>query len=98
MAFIELLLPFSQDSLLAVRHLKVSSKPEQTVGSATLIEQFTGGILRDIMLLVIEASARAIKQNLPHLTPSLLVTSWQAIQTHQVTDFLTILRRNGVPL
>ena len=64
-------------------------------GPAQLIEQWTGGILRDIMLLILDASARAIRRGLPHLSPSLLQETWRDIQTQQVTDFLAILRQNG---
>jgi hypothetical protein len=65
-------------------------------GIARLIEQWTGGILRDIMILILDASARAIQQGLPSLSASLLEETWRRIQTHQVTDFLAILQqRNG---
>jgi hypothetical protein len=43
------------------------------------------------MILVADASHRAIEQGLPGLTPALLHTTWQAIQTRQVTNFLTLL-------
>jgi hypothetical protein len=60
-----------------------------------LIEKYTGGILRDIMILILDASIRAIEQDLPNLSPGLLATTWQDIQTNQVTDFLQVLQRNG---
>jgi len=96
LAFLELLLPFTGDAFLADHTLLPASKQgRQTDGPARLIEQWTGGILRDIMLLVLEASARAIRHNMPHLTPLLLEETWRDIQTSQVTDFLAVLRRNG---
>ena len=60
-----------------------------------MIEQCTGGILRDIMILIVGASIRAIEQNLPNLSPSLLAETWQYLQTNPVRDFLALLRWNG---
>jgi hypothetical protein len=92
LAFIELLLPFTQPSSLAVYQLPGQAENGQGVaGSAAMIERWTGGILRDIMILVIDASIRAIERDLPALSPSLLEESWHAIQTRQVTDFLKAL-------
>lgn len=89
LAFVELLLPFTQPSLLAMYTLPASDRTGATVaGPAALIERWTGGILRDIMMLIIDASMRAIDRNAPALSPSLLEESWTNIQTRQVTDFL----------
>jgi hypothetical protein len=94
LAFIELLLPFTQDSALASLTLKTGPKKRDEIdGPARLIERWTGGIVRDIMILIAEASARAIVQDLPHLSPTLLAMTWQHIQTHRVTDFLAVLKR-----
>jgi hypothetical protein len=96
LAFLELLLPFTSGSLLANYAIKPDPKSkEEVTGPAQLIEQWTGGILRDIMILILDASARAIRRGLPHLSPSLLQETWRDIQTQQVTDFLAILRQNG---
>lgn len=57
LATIELFLPFSQDSHLSKR--EIEGKP----GPAALIEQWTGGILRDIMILIRDACRRAIEGN-----------------------------------
>lgn len=96
LAFIELLLPFPQPSSLASTELPIGLKKKETVvGPARLIEGWTGGILRDIMILILDASSRAIKQGQAHLSLELLATTWQDIQTHQVTDFLQLLQRNG---
>ncbi len=86
LAYLELLLPFTQPSSLLL------AKGE---GAVDLIEKWTGGILRDIMLLILDASTRAIKQGLSHLSPGLLAATWQDLQTHQVTNFLKISQRNG---
>jgi hypothetical protein len=89
LAFVELLLPFTQPSLLAMYTLPAGDNTGATVaGPAALIERWTGGILRDIMMLIIDASMRAIDRNAPALSPSLLEESWTNIQTRQVTDFL----------
>jgi hypothetical protein len=91
LAYLELLLPFPEPSALAV-YTVGRDKRRQADGPARLIERWTGGILRDIMILVMDASTRAIQQRLPKLTPSLLEATWKDIQTHQVTDFLNVLR------
>jgi hypothetical protein len=97
LAFLELLLPFTDDSFLAGRNVPPGAITEESGnGSARLIEQWTGGILQDIMLLLLEASVKAIQQNLTRLSPLLLEESWQAIQTRQVTDFLAILQRQNL--
>lgn len=86
---VELLLPFSQDSHLALRQ----ANGEQ--GTADLIEQWTGGILRDIMILIRDACRRAIEQSSPCIDRSILQATWKAIQTKQVTNFLDIVRSRG---
>ena len=96
LAFIELLLPFTQDSFLANRTLKTGpKKSDQADGPARLVEQCTGGILRDIMILIVGSSIRAIEQDLPNLSPSLLAETWQYFQTNPVRDFLALLSWNG---
>jgi len=84
---IELFLPFSQDSHLARRDIE--GKP----GPATLIEQWTGGILRDIMILIRDACRRAIERNDVSLQEEVLQAAWKDIQTKQVTDFLSLIRQ-----
>lgn len=94
LAFIELLLPFPQASALASTEIQPDpKKPERVDGPARLIERWTGGILRDIMILILDASLRAIDQGLPQLSPGMLAATWQDIQTRQVTDFLQLLQR-----
>ena len=82
LAFIELLLPFTQPSHLA--HHRIQGVD----GPAKFIEEITEGILRDIMILIRDASQRAIKKHLPCLTPDLMDQTWKAIQRKRVTDFL----------
>ena len=89
LAFIELLLPFPKASALASAEIVTHQKRRHRLdGPARLIERWTGGILRDIMILILDASTRAINQNLSHLSTELLARTWQDIQTNQVTDFL----------
>jgi len=87
LATIELFLPFSQDSHLTKR--EVEGKP----GLATLIERWTGGILRDIMILIRDACRRAIERDDVSLQTEMLEASWKDIQTKQVTDFLSLIRK-----
>lgn len=87
LAIIELFLPFSQDSFLSNREI------EGSPGPAALIEQWTGGILRDIMILIRDACRRAIEQNRPCLERPMLEAAWKNIQTKHVTDFLDLIRQ-----
>jgi len=87
LATIELFLPFSQDSHLALRSI------EGNPGPAALIEQWTGGILRDIMILIRDACRRAIEGNHASLQQETLAATWKDIQTKQVTDFLDLVRQ-----
>jgi len=91
LATLELFLPFSQDSHLQARSV------EGTAGPATLIERWTGGILRDIMILIRDACRRAILENRPALEPQILQAAWKDIQTKQVTDFLELIRQRRQP-
>jgi Bacterial TniB protein len=87
LAVVELFLPFSQASHLSTR--VIEGKP----GKASLIEQWTGGILRDIMILIRDACRRAIERNDAKLRQETLAATWQDIQTKQVTNFLDIIRQ-----
>ena len=87
LATIELFLPFSQESHLSRRQI------EGKLGPAALIEQWTGGILRDIMILIRDACRRAIEGNYASLQQEILEATWKDIQTKQVTDFLEIIRQ-----
>lgn len=85
LAFIEVLLPFTQESNLALPQVK--SGTNMIDGPAKLIQEWTGGILRDIMILIRDASQQAIENNLPCLSPLLLEETWKDIQKQRVTDF-----------
>jgi hypothetical protein len=62
-------------------------------GPAALIEEWTGGILRDIMILIRDGCRRAIEANRPCLEQPILEATWKDIQTQQVTDFLDLVRQ-----
>jgi hypothetical protein len=93
LAFIETLLPFSQESFLVYR--QVRSGTDMIDGPAQLIQQWTGGILRDIMILIRDASQRAIEKDLACLSPALLEETWKEIQTERVEDFSTGASQSG---
>src|SRR5258708_1951503 len=78
LASIELLLPFTQPSHLALHTLKENSRVVD--GPAKFIELTTEGILRDIMILIRDASRMAIENDLPCLTPDLLEKTWKKVQ------------------
>lgn len=85
LAFIETLLPFTQESNLALRQVRLGVN--MLDGPATLIQEWTGGILRDIMILIRDASQQAIEKELPCLSPELLEETWKGIQRERVTNF-----------
>lgn len=82
LSFINLLLPFPQDSFADLQLDKSAKGVVQDERSDVLIEQWTGGILRDIMVLVVSASIRALEQDLSYLNLQLLKETWQQIQTN----------------
>lgn len=82
--FIELLLPFPEDSfldLMKIPTVKGGKAGEPTDGPATLIGAWTGGILREIMVLLWDASRRAIWQGLSNLPVELLAQTWAGIRS-----------------
>lgn len=85
LVFIEIMLPFTQASNLALP--RVNSGTDMIDGPAKLIQEWTGGILRDIMILIRDASQQAIENALPCLSPELLDETWRGIQKERVTDF-----------
>jgi len=85
LVFIEILLPFTQASNLALPQVK--SGTDMIDGPAKLIQEWTGGILRDIMILIRDASQRAIENDLSCLSPKLLEETWKGIQEARVTNF-----------
>ncbi len=90
LTFLELLLPFSQSSALAMRTITVDGETKE--GPAALIERLTGGILRDIMILLADASGRAIRQEEPALSVKLLAETWASIQTKGSVKLIEVLQ------
>lgn len=90
LAFLELLLPFTQPSFLAFRQVVQDGKTVD--GPAHIIERCTDGILRDIMLLVTEASLQAIDEGDVALSGDRLRRAWLDVQESRVEDFLGLLK------
>jgi hypothetical protein len=93
LSVIELLLPFTKNSHLGVRHHK-----DGTDGPAKFIEDVTGGILRDMMILIADASMIAIDRGAPALSRELLEESWNNIQETPIgedPDFLRSIKLNA---
>ncbi len=85
LVLIETLLPFTQESGLFLAKENVGT--EGIDGPAKLIEKWTGGILRDVVMLLRHASRCAIEDDIPYLTPQLLEAAWKEIQTERVETF-----------
>ncbi len=75
----EMLLPFTRES-----GLFLSVGTEVIDGPAKLIEKWTGGILRDVVMLLTLASRRAIEDDQPCLSPQVLEEAWKELQTRFV--------------
>ncbi len=82
LSYINLLLPFRQDSFtgLSPKTKKASADGEQDT-MVKLIEEWTGGNLNNIMILVDQASREAIRTGKPCLDEALLKKTWKDIQT-----------------
>ncbi len=85
LVFIETLLPFTKESGLFLAEVNVGT--EVIDGPAKLIEKWTGGTLRDVIMLLMQASRRAIEDDLPCLSPQLLEEAWKELQTERVENF-----------
>ncbi len=85
LVFFETLLPFTQESGLFLDEVNVGT--EVIDGPAKLIEKWTGGILRDVVMLLRQASRRAIEDDHPCLSPQLLEEAWKEIQIERVETF-----------
>ncbi len=85
LVFFDMLLPFTKESGLFLA--EVNAGTEVIDGPAKLIEKWTGGILRDVAMLLMHASRRAIKDDLPCLSPQLLEEAWKELQTERVETF-----------
>jgi hypothetical protein len=86
LSLIDLLLPFEQDSGLGLR------QSAGQAGPAHLIEQWTDGILREIMVLVLDACLKALATGQPCLSTNLLAQAWHDIKRAKIVNFLDYLR------
>lgn len=87
LSLLDLLIPLNEDSRLGVRHL-----PDGQPGPAHYIEQWTDGILREVMVLVIDACLKALTTTQPQITVELLHHAWRDIKRAKVVNFLDQLR------
>jgi len=71
LAFLDLLLPFSEPSFLALR-------------AADYIQKATGGVLRDVMILIWDACRRAIEGDKRYVTLELIEETWNSIVTKRL--------------
>jgi len=85
--YINLLLPFPTDSFITSHQQDTKGQPyfiEDTILEA--IQKWTRGKLRDVMLLVVEASKQAIQESQPCLVDKLLERTWKSIQSSPLEE------------
>jgi hypothetical protein len=92
LSLLDLLLPFAQDSRLGMRELPAVGDQPAVAGPAHYIEQWTDGILREVMVLVLDACHKALAGGQPCLTVDLLQRAWRDIKRAKVVNFLDHLR------
>lgn len=92
LSLLELLLPFEQDAHLGLREVMDAQGQSVIAGPAHYIEQWTDGILREIMVLVVDACFKALRSKQPGLTMNILHQAWRDIKRTKVVSFLDHLR------
>ena len=98
LTLLDLLLPFEEDSRLGMRTLPDAQGEVVAAGPAHYVEQWTDGILREIMVLVMDASFKALANGQPCLTVDILNQAWRDIKRAKVVSFMDHLRaRHGGP-
>lgn len=87
LVYINLLLPFPKDSFVTSdqRDSKNSSYFIED-GLVKSIQKWTRGKLRDVMILVVEASKQAIQECRPYLDDKLLENTWKSIQSRPLEE------------
>jgi len=96
LTMLDLLLPFELDGHLGLREIPDETGKKTVDGPAHYIEQWTDGILREIMVLLMDACFKAISTGQPRLTLEILHQAWRDIKRAKVVNFLDVLRaRNG---
>ncbi len=97
LTMLDLLLPFEQDGYLGLREITDEASKKTADGPAHYIEQWTDGILREVMVLLMDACFKAISTRQPRLTLDILNQAWRDIKRAKVVNFLDILQaRSGV--
>lgn len=97
LTLLELLLPFEKDAQLGLRQLLDRQGQAVAMGPAHYIEQWTDGIMREVMVLVTDACCKALESGQPGLTLALLEQAWRDIKRDKVVNFLDYLRaKQGV--
>ncbi len=82
LVYINLLLPFPKDSFVTSdQHDSKNSSYFIEDGLVKSIQKWTRGKLRDVMILVVEASKQAIQECRPCLDDKLLENTWKSIQS-----------------
>jgi hypothetical protein len=92
LTLLDLLLPFEQDSRLGLREITDAKGHSAAAGPAHYIEQWTDGILREIMVLVMDACLKALATGQPCLSVDILEHAWRDIKRAKVINFLDHLR------
>lgn len=96
LTMLDLLLPFEQDGHLGLRELADETGKKRIAGPAHYIEQWTDGILREVMVLIMDACFKAISARQPRLSLDILNQAWRDIKRAKVVNFLDLLRaRSG---
>ena len=87
LTYINLLLPFSKDSFIALDQKDTKGQSyfiEDTLVAS--IQKWTRGKLRDVMILVVEASKQAIQERRSGLDIELLEKTWKSIQSRPLEE------------
>ncbi len=98
LTLLDLLLPFEEDAHLGLREITNGQSQTTAAGPAHYIEQWTDGILREIMVLVMDACLKALDSKQPGLTMDILNQAWRDIKRAKVVNFLDhLLVQGGIP-
>ena len=89
LVYTNLLLPFTRDSFVT-SDTEDSRKTSYMIddGLVASIQKWTRGKLRDVMILVVEASKQAIQEKQPSLDAKLLEKTWKSIQSRPLEEEL----------
>jgi hypothetical protein len=90
LTLLELLLPFTQDGQLGCREMQDGQG--MVAGPAHYIEQWTDGIVREVMALVMDACDKALTSQAPGLTLAILEQAWRDVKRAKVVNFLDLWR------